>query len=159
MANFQQGPVQQTKPVRRGPPKASRAAAAVFSRLAKSTRYADPGLVENWPSIVGAEIAAFGRPGKLHGNGPGRTLEVIVRDGAAGTEMQMRADDLILAVNRFLGPDAVNRIAVRQRPGGGLKPGDGRDGGVDRVNTPSDGPLGAALSSFRAAIRAKSSDK
>ena len=159
MANFQQGPFQQTKPVRRGAPKASRAAAAVFSRLAKSTRYADPGLVENWPSIAGAEIAALGRPGKLHGNGPGRTLEVIVRDGAAAAEMQMRTDELIVAVNRFLGPDAVNRIAVRQRPGGVPKPVEGRKDGADPANTPSDGPLGAALSSFRAAIRAKSSDK
>lgn len=155
MANFQQAPFQQTKPVRRGPPKASRAAAAVFSRLAQSTRYADPGLVENWPSIAGAEIAALGRPGKLHGNGPGRTLEVIVRDGAAAAQLQMRADELIVAVNRFLGPDGVNRIALRQRPGGEKA----RSGGDISAKPVSDGPLGNALSSFRAAIRAKSSDK
>ena len=151
MTNFQQGYQQKTRPVRRGPPKAARAAAAVFSQLAKSTRYADPGLSDNWPSIAGADIAALGRPGKLHGNGPGRTLEVIVPDGAAAAELQMRADDLLLAVNRYLGPGAVNHIAVRQRAGGKPRP--------PAADSGTDGPLGAALSSFRAAIKARSGDK
>lgn len=131
----------------------------MFSRLAKSTHYADPGLTENWPSIAGAEIAALGRPGKLHGNGPGRTLEVIVRDGGAAAEMQMRADELIVAVNRFLGPDAVNRIAVRQRPGAKYAGTKGEENRGEPAKPASDGPLGAALSSFRAAISAKTSDK
>lgn len=150
MNSFQQ----QTRPTRKGPPKAARAAAQVFSKLAQATRFADPGLADNWPSIAGAEIAALGRPGRVLGNGPGRTLEVIVRDGAAATELQMRADDLLTAVNRYLGPGAVERITVLQRAGAGR----------DRVgNTPAKeetgGPLGAALSSFRAAIRSKSHDE
>ncbi len=145
--------------MRPGPPKAARAAAAVFSRLAKTTRYADPGLADNWPSIAGADIAALGRPGRVLGNGPGRTLEVIVLDGAAAAEMQMRADDLILAVNRYLGPDAVGRIAVRQRPTGRpvSRDGIGVRGGAQKGG--EDGPLNSALSSFRAAIRARSGDK
>ncbi len=149
---------QQTRPVRRGPPRAARAAAAVFSRLAQTTRYADPGLAENWPSIAGADIAALGRPGRVLGNGPGRTLEVIVRDGASAAEIQMRTDDIILAVNRYLGPDAVNRIALRQRAGA-------RHGAVmgaaptRAAHDGADEPLSAALSSFRAAISARSRDK
>jgi len=149
--NFQQGYFQNTRPVRRGPPKVARAAADVFSRLAKTTRYADPGLADNWPSIAGADIAALGRPGRLLGNGPGRTLEIIAPDGAAAAELQMRTGDLLTAINRYLGPGAVNHIAVKQRPGEAARTG-GRD---DDANE----PLGAALSSFRAAIRARSSDK
>jgi hypothetical protein len=137
---------QQTRPVRPGPPKISRAAAEVFSRLARTTRFADPGLAENWPSIAGGELAKLGRPGRVLGNGPGRTLEVIVRDGAAAAEMQMRADDLIQAVNRYLGPGAVARIALRQKSGSARpEPDEPRDGS----------PLSAALSSFRAAVKAR----
>ena len=147
---------QQTRPIRRGPPRAARAAAQVFSKLAQATRFADPGLADNWPSIAGADIAALGRPGRIIGNGPGRTLEVIVRDGAAAAELQMRADDLIKAVNRYLGPGAVERITILQKAGAGRE--GGSSAGEDR-NAGADGSLGAALSSFRAAIRSKSRDK
>ncbi len=142
---------QQTRPVRRGPPRAARAAAQVFSKLAQATRFADPGLSDNWPSIAGKEIAALGRPGRVLGAGPGRTLEVIVRDGAAAAELQMRADDLLTAVNRYLGPGAVARIAIRQRAGESAE--------RKEAKSDADGPLGAALSSFRAAIRSKSRDE
>ncbi len=138
---------QQTRPVRAAPPKAARAAAEVFSRLARTTRFADPGLAENWPSIAGGEIAALARPGRLLGDRTGRTLELVVRDGAAAAEMQMRADDLIRAVNRYLGPGVVARIALRQKAG----PPTRRETAAPADNS----PLSAALSSFRAAVQAR----
>lgn len=141
-----------TKPVRRGPPKAARAAAAVFSRLAKTTSYADPGLSENWPTIAGSAVAALGRPGRVIGNGPGRTLEIIVRDGAAAAELQMRTGELIQAVNRYLGPDAVSRIAIRQRAGARREP-------QQHPADDNDSPLASALSSFQAAVKARNPSK
>ncbi len=143
---------QQTRPVRKGPPRAARAAARVFSQLAQATRYADPGLSDNWPSIAGAEIAALGRPGRVLGAKRGRTLEVIVRDGASAAALQMRADDLIAAVNRYLGPGAVDHIAIKQRAGAQETKGSPQKAG-------SESPLGAALSSFRAAVRSRSHDE
>ena len=148
---------QQTRPIRRGPPKASRAAAQVFSKLAQATRFADPGLADNWPSIAGAETAALGRPGRVTGSGPGRTLEVIVRDGAAAAELQMRIDDLLTAVNRYLGPGAIGRITVLQRAGAARKATKSED--KHPADADADNPLGAALSSFRSAIRSKSRDE
>ena len=147
MRSFQQN----TRPVRPGPPKAARAAGAVFSRLARATRYADPALLENWPTIAGADAAALGRPGRLFG-GRDRTLELIARDGPAASELQMHADDLLAAVNRYLGPGAVARIAIRQRT---IKAGPSASGGA---SPGADGALGAALSAFRAAVKAKDTE-
>ncbi|MHA7872758.1 MAG: DciA family protein [Hyphococcus sp.] len=132
-----------TRPARRGPPKLSRASAAVFSALVRKTKYADPALAENWPAIAGAAIAARCRPGRVTGGRAGRTLEVFVPSGAAAAELQMRADDLLARVNRYLGPGAVARIAIRQVASAKQKP-------PAQGETSSD--LGRALASFRAAV-------
>lgn len=130
----------------------------MFARLARATRYAEPGLSENWPSIAGTEIAALCRPGRVLGNGPGRTLEVVTPNGAAATAVQMQADTLLEAVNRFLGPGAVGRLSIRQSAASG--PGEKRAaaGTGEAPDAGRDPGLGAALSSFRSAVSARNPD-
>ena len=135
----------QTRPARRAPPRAGAAAAKVFAALAKKTKYADPELIGHWPTIVGAEAAHLCRPGRITGTRTGRTLEIFTATGAAAAETQMRADDIIVRVNRFLGPGAVARIVIRQSGGKAKEP-----AAAAAPEDPS--PLGQALSSFRSAV-------
>lgn len=132
----------QTRAARRAPPTIGRAGARVFADLARKTRYAEPNLADNWATIAGEEIAALCRPGRILGERSGRTLEIAVASGAAAAEMQMRADELLARINRYLGPGGVARISIKQTQGGPREPERGDD----------DSPLGKALASFRAAV-------
>lgn len=132
----------------------ARASAGVFAALARKTRFVDPALAEKWPILAGDEIAALSRPGRIVGQGKGRTLEVHVHDGAAAAEVQMFSDELIKRLNSYLGPGAIARLSVRQSGGRpGPKP------APSGASPDDDSPLGAALASFRAAVKRRSPDK
>ncbi len=146
----------QTKAVRRGPPKIARAGALVLAGLARKTKFVDPALSDNWPSIAGRDIAALCRPGRITGRQGGagkggRTLEVIAPNGAAATQLQMLVDDLKSRVNRFLGPNSVTHVAIKQANSGAAP----APPAQETVNT----PLSAALSSFRDAVKRKNGGK
>lgn len=136
-----------TKSARRAPPKIARAGASVFAKLVRKTKYAEPSLAENWPSIAGAEIAELCRPGRITGPRTGRTLEVSAPSGAAATALAMRLDDLLARVNRYLGPNAISRISIIQRA---TRAPEKPAGSQSADDDPS--PLGRALASFRAAV-------
>lgn len=106
-----------TRAARRPAPQLSRYTAAVFSLLAKKTRFADPALADHWPTIVGKEIAKICRPGRLTGGRTARTLEIIVANGAAAAQTQFQAGEIIDRVNRLLGPDTIARVSIRQSGG------------------------------------------
>lgn len=134
---------QRTKPVRRAAPGISRAGLDILSRLAQKTRFADPALSEHWTTIVGRELAAQCRPGRITGRAGDGMLEVCAPSGAAAAFVQMQSDLLIDLVNRFAGPGTIRHLRIRQ-----LTPA-----------TPEDPALGAALASFRAAVKRRESDK
>jgi len=145
--------LRKTRPARKAPPTAGRAGASVFTDLAKKTRFMDPSIAENWTAIAGERLAALARPGRLTGrpSGGGRTLELIVENGAAAAEIQMLTGGLIARLNSFLGPNAVARITVSQgaaRP----KPSPAPAG-------EEESPLGSALASFRAAVNRRKTGK
>ncbi|MEZ5893059.1 MAG: DciA family protein [Parvularculaceae bacterium] len=129
-----------TKPPRSAAPPVSRAASGVFAELARQTKFIDPALAEQWPSLAGERAAALCRPGKITGRPPGRTLEVHAASSAAAAEIALLADGLIARLNGYFGPGFITRLSVRQSapPPAPAGAGDG---------------LGAALSSFRAAVR------
>jgi hypothetical protein len=134
-----------TKPARSGPPPIRRFAASVLVELARRTKFVDPSLAAAWRRIVGPELAALCRPGKMTGGGAGRTLEVVARDGAAAARVQFEAEAIRRAVNEFLGPDTLARVAVRQT---------GRGISAARSRESSDA-LGSALGRFRNSVGAK----
>lgn len=130
------GPPVTTRPARKAPPPLGRYAAAVLADLARRTRFVDPAIASRWPDLVGPEIAALSRPGRLTGAGPGRTLEIIVPDGAAAARVAFEAEAIRRRLNEALGPGAIGRVAVRQRAEAAA----------------ADPRLETALSRFRAAV-------
>ena len=144
----------QTKPARRGPPKIARAGASVLAQLARKTHFVDPALSDHWPTIAGPAIAALCRPGRITGRGGGmngRTLEIVAPNGAAAAQLQMLADDLKSRINRYLGPNSVAHIAIKQaNRAAAIAP-----AGDEKRQT----PLSTALSSFRDAVKRKNGEK
>lgn len=137
-----------TRPARPAPPAIGRYGAKVFAHLARETRYADPALAENWPTLAGPELADLCRPGRLTG-ARGGALEVFVPHGAAAARVQFEAEALRRRVNEYLGPDRVGRIVVRQAGGPPLRAKSQSATGVGGTS-----PLDGALSRFRGGISA-----
>lgn len=104
----------ETRPQRPPPPPLNAFVSRLFADVAAKTRYADPGLLQRWTEIAGAELAALGRPGRVLGGTRGATLELIAADGAAAARLRFEAESLRLRVNQFLGPQRIGRILVRQ---------------------------------------------
>src|ERR1700749_5032033 len=79
-------------------------------------------LVIRWSEIAGAEIAAHAEPLKMQWPGPvdGQPQEpatlVLRVDGPMALEIQHSSDVILQRVNRFLGWNAVGRLALRQAP-------------------------------------------
>ncbi|WP_375201184.1 DciA family protein [Hyphococcus sp.] len=148
---------QRTRPIRSAAPAIARASAGVFRKLAQQTKFMDPALAERWPQLAGEKLAALCRPGRLTGRGPGgggRTLELFVPNGAAAAAVDMERDGLIARLNTYLGPGSVSRIAVIQTGKAvTASKGPAPEGGGE------DGELGAALASFRTAIRRRNGGK
>lgn len=133
-----------TKPVRAAAPPLRRFSNDIFLALAQRTKFVDPALVAAWGKVAGPGLAALCRPGRLTGGRTGRTLEVVVPNGAAAAKVQFEAEGLRRRLNEFLGPGTVGRIAVRQT---------GAPLAAAEEDTP--GSLGTALSRFRASFTKK----
>lgn len=103
-----------TKPVRRAAPQAGAKAGLIVAKIAQKTRFADPGLVNAWSSIVGREIAGLCRPGKISGRRSDRTFEVHVAGGAAATAVGFEKATIIDKLNAYYGPGSVGRLHIRQ---------------------------------------------
>ena len=134
------GPVK-TRPARRPPPSIGRYSSKIFAELAGRTNYVDPALASRWVELVGPEIAALCRPGRLTGGRIGATLEVFAPSGAAASRAQFEAETMRRRLNEYLGPGRVGRITVLQR--------------AAKAAAEPAGPLGAALSRFRASVTQK----
>lgn len=112
----------ETRPQRPAPPHLRRYLAGLCSDLAERTRLADPQLVARWNEIAGAEIAAIATPGRILGGLRNATLEINVRDGAAALRLGMEQDALRRRLNRFLGPERIGQIHIRQTGAGSDAP-------------------------------------
>ncbi|WP_425410986.1 DciA family protein [Hyphococcus sp.] len=143
-----------TRPARRAPPKLARASANIFAALAKKTKFIDPSLAESWPALAGERIAALSRPGRITGQGRDKTLEIHVRDGAAASEVQMQSDELIRRLNAYLGPRSLARLHIRQSGRARATP-----PRPEAREADDDSPLGAALASFRSAVKRRNPDR
>ncbi|WDI32281.1 DUF721 domain-containing protein [Hyphococcus flavus] len=146
-----------TRPARPAAPRVARATAEIFAGLAKKTKFIDPSLAQSWPALAGERIAALSRPGRITGQGREKTLEILVRNGAAASEVQMQADTLLTRLNTFLGPRAVARLNVRQA--GQSSPARLSAPDSHSPKSDDDSPLGAALASFKAAVKRRNPNK
>lgn len=76
-------------------------------------------VIEHWPAIVGAELAALACPLLVRfprQRNDGATLTVRVAHGPAATTIHLKAPVILDRVNRFFGYAAVGRLQVEQGP-------------------------------------------
>ena len=94
----------------------------VFSDAYAKQGFAARELVTRWAEIAGPEIAAHSEPLKIQWPRPveGQPQEpatlVLRVDGPMALEIQHSSDVILQRVNRFLGWNAIGRLALRQAP-------------------------------------------
>ncbi len=90
----------------------------VFARQGFASRE----LVTRWTEIAGEEIAAHSQPIKVQwpravGDAPPEPATLVLRvEGPMALEIQHQSNVILERVNRFLGWQAVGRLALRQAP-------------------------------------------
>jgi hypothetical protein len=94
----------------------------VFSDAYARQGFAARELVTRWAEIAGPEIAVHAEPLKIQWPRPveGQPQEpatlVLRVDGPMALEIQHSSDVILQRVNRFLGWNAIGRLALRQAP-------------------------------------------
>jgi hypothetical protein len=94
----------------------------VFSDAYAKQGFASRELVTRWAEIAGSEVAAHSQPLKIQWPRPveGQTQEpatlVLRVEGPMALEIQHASDVILQRVNRFLGWNALGRLALRQAP-------------------------------------------
>lgn len=94
----------------------------VFSDAFAKQGFASRELVTRWAEIAGADVATHSEPIKIQWPRPveGQDTEpatLILRvEGPMALEIQHTSDVILERVNRFLGWNAIGRIALRQAP-------------------------------------------
>jgi hypothetical protein len=94
----------------------------VFKDAYARQGFASRELVTRWAEIAGAEVAAHSEPMKIQWPRPveGQPQEpatlVLRVAGPVALEIQHASDVILERVNRFLGWNAVGRLAIRQAP-------------------------------------------
>src|SRR3954451_13274519 len=94
----------------------------VFSEAYAKQGFAARELVTRWAEIAGPEVAAHSEPLKIQWPRPveGQPQEpatlVLRVEGPMALEIQHSSDVILQRVNRFLGWNAVGRLALRQAP-------------------------------------------
>ena len=94
----------------------------VFSDAYAKQGFASRELVTRWAEIAGPEVAAHSEPLKFQWPRPveGQPAEpatlVLRVEGPMALEIQHASDVILQRVNRFLGWNAVGRLALRQAP-------------------------------------------
>jgi hypothetical protein len=94
----------------------------VFSDAYAKQGFASRELVTRWTEIAGSEIAMHSQPLKIQWPRPveGQAQEpatlVLRVDGPMALEIQHSSDAILQRVNRFLGWNAIGRLALRQAP-------------------------------------------
>jgi hypothetical protein len=135
----------------------------VFARQGFASRE----LVTRWTEIAGAEVAAHSEPVRIQwprpvGDTSPEPATLVLRvDGPTALEIQHASDVIIERVNRFLGWNAVGRLALRQAPLRGRKAPRPKRGPDDaavaaeagRLTGVADEGLRAALARLGASVR------
>jgi hypothetical protein len=94
----------------------------VFKDAYARQGFASRELITRWAEIAGAEVAAHSEPMKIQWPRPveGQPQEpatlVLRVAGPVALEIQHASDVILERVNRFLGWNAVGRLAIRQAP-------------------------------------------
>ena len=95
---------------------------AVVGDVFKKQGFASREIVTRWAEIAGPDVAAHSEPLKIQwpqpveGQQPEPATLILRVEGPMALEIQHSSDVILERVNRFLGWNAVGRIALRQAP-------------------------------------------
>ncbi|MDP6817491.1 MAG: DciA family protein [Alphaproteobacteria bacterium] len=84
----------------------------VTEKIYRKRGFASAGVIDNWPAIVGEELARHTSPERLGGDG---TLRLRV-DGPLATEIKHMEPQILERIAGYFGYRAVNRLALIQAP-------------------------------------------
>ncbi len=84
----------------------------VTEKIYRKRGFAAAGVVNNWPAIVGADLARHTLPERLDSNG---TLRLRV-DGPLATELQHLEPQIMEKIASYFGYRAVHRLSLIQGP-------------------------------------------
>jgi len=84
--------------------------ASVLKQAGLSERVEQAGIIPEWPTLVGPQIAAISEPRLVTGDG---TLFVAVTTNAWMTELSLMEPELLKAINRVPGRTPVKRIRLQ----------------------------------------------
>ena len=76
-------------------------------------------ILTHWPTIVGAELAAYACPIEIkfpRGKNAGAVLHLRIANGAAATLLHLKTPTILARVNGFMGYGAVASLQVAQGP-------------------------------------------
>lgn len=84
----------------------------VTEKIYRKRGFAAAGVVNNWPAIVGEDLARYSMPERLGGDG---TLRLRV-DGPLATELKHLEPQILERIASYFGYRAVNRLSLIQGP-------------------------------------------
>ncbi len=84
----------------------------VTEKIYRKRGFAAAGVVNNWPAIVGQELARHTLPERLDSNG---TLRLRV-DGPLATELQHREPEIVEKIATYFGYRAAHRLSLIHGP-------------------------------------------
>ena len=84
----------------------------VTEKIYRKRGFASAGVLDNWPAIVGADLARHCMPERLGGDG---TLRLRV-DGPLATELKRLEPQILQRIASYFGYRAVNRLSLIQGP-------------------------------------------
>ncbi len=84
----------------------------VTEKIYRKRGFASAGVVNNWPAIVGEDLARYSMPERLGGDG---TLRLRV-DGPLATELKHLEPQILERIASYFGYRAVNRLSLIQGP-------------------------------------------
>jgi predicted nucleic acid-binding Zn ribbon protein len=83
---------------------------SVLKQAGLTARVDQAGIIPEWPSLVGPQIAAISEPRLITGDG---TLFVAVTTNGWMTELSLMEPELLKAINRVEGRTPVRRIRLQ----------------------------------------------
>ena len=98
------------------PPPLSARAGRITGKLGKKFGFADPGIIEKWPLIMGETLAQHAVPERLTRRPGEGVLTLRVENGAAAAHIQHMAGVILERVNQHYGWKVVGRLRIVQGP-------------------------------------------
>ena len=90
--------------------------APVMKPVLKRRGFRDMEILRHWPTIVGAELAAFSRPEGIRRGDPEGGVLIVRVEGAMAVEVQHLEPRILARLADYYGDTQIKRLAIKQAP-------------------------------------------